>query len=783
MKKHYLALMLFAAAAMASCEKSVVGGEATGDEATLSINLSAQASTRALADTNEGAEITYYLQVFWKGELYEDLGSNNDGQFDTRLVTGQDFTLVAWADYDAENTVDYYNTDNLSNVYINKGNYEINTLNRDAFTLFKDVNITATSDIDMVLTRQFSRINIKTLDMEYITADIYEPTNVTLIYPTIYTTFNALTGLVDEGETSEMTASEAVIDDEGAISADYLFVPADGGVVDFEVEIYNGANLIVSIPLSNIPIKANYQTNISGNLLTDEANVSVEISPDWDGDIDTPVGDDDEEEGDNTDEKEDMTYNEDEDVYEVGSAVGLQMFVDQVFSVNTGASVTLVADIDLSELSAPSQVGAAGKSLTSSSLVEWTPIGTSSKPFTGTFDGAGHKVIGLYINKSDEKYQGLFGYINGATIKNVTVEGEITAGSNSGGVVGYMKGTGALVSNCVSYVNMNSASSYLGGIVGNCLVGKITDCTNYGKVEGTANSYTGGVVGYLTTGTEISDCSNYGEVSAVSQVGGVVGCAQGSISNCHNYGDVTGSKLYIGGVAGYCGRINGSSYIFVNSCSNSGKVTNTNTTTSASTYSAGGIAGMLSGQTILANCINTGEVTATYHRNSVGGLVGCIGWQITILNSMNIGKIGGGSGNTYTGGLVGYSEADAEGETNSFINCYNSSSVTGETKNIGAVFGYDYADNSVTFEHCYWDNTIEGNPSSALGANVHCDSTALMTISTTDIQSQNFVDTLNANVEDFTYANSYYASDLEIPEITPLTWVLDATTGYPAFNY
>ncbi|MCI7233058.1 MAG: hypothetical protein MR546_03970 [Oscillospiraceae bacterium] len=52
---------------------------------------------------------------------------------------------------------------------------------------------------------------------------------------------------------------------------------------------------------------------------------------------------------------------------------------------------------------------------------EWTAIGTNSNRFKGTFDGGGHTVSGININKPDEKYQGLFGISTG-TIKNVGIE-------------------------------------------------------------------------------------------------------------------------------------------------------------------------------------------------------------------------------------------------------------------------------------------------------------------------------------------------------------------------
>ncbi|MCD7766573.1 MAG: hypothetical protein LUH53_08705 [Lachnospiraceae bacterium] len=82
---------------------------------------------------------------------------------------------------------------------------------------------------------------------------------------------------------------------------------------------------------------------------------------------------------------------------------------------------------------------------------EWTPIGStiyySYYPFSGTFDGNGYTVSGLYISNSSEK-QGLFGYISGATVKNLTVSGSVSSYRSVGGVVGYA--TNSTVIDCAN---------------------------------------------------------------------------------------------------------------------------------------------------------------------------------------------------------------------------------------------------------------------------------------------------------------------------------------------
>lgn len=57
--------------------------------------------------------------------------------------------------------------------------------------------------------------------------------------------------------------------------------------------------------------------------------------------------------------------------------------------------------------------------------VPWTPIGNETYVFSGTFEGGGHAVTGLYIDGSED-YRGLFGYIFNATVKDLSVSGSVT---------------------------------------------------------------------------------------------------------------------------------------------------------------------------------------------------------------------------------------------------------------------------------------------------------------------------------------------------------------------
>ena len=150
----------------------------------------------------------------------------------------------------------------------------------------------------------------------------------------------------------------------------------------------------------------------------------------------------------------------------------------------------------------------------------WTPIGSVSNRYTGTFDGAGHTIEGLVINKSDN-YQGFVGYLEGGTIQNL------------------MMGETCSV----------TTKSFVGGVCGHNNYGTITNCYNSGTVEGSTG--VGGVCGTNRYGT-ITNCYNSGMVKGSgSYVGGVSGNNFGTITNCYNSGTVKGGGSEVGGVCGY----------------------------------------------------------------------------------------------------------------------------------------------------------------------------------------------------------------------------------------
>ena len=230
----------------------------------------------------------------------------------------------------------------------------------------------------------------------------------------------------------------------------------------------------------------------------------------------------------------------DSGVYQITNAGNLLWFAalvngDQTHAEfdaqNTAASAVLTANITIPE----------GQT--------WTPIGTSSNPYTGTFDGAGNTIEDLKIEGGSAQYQGFVGYLGAGAIQNLTL-GEscsVTGGKYSGGVCGW-NDAGA-ITGCTNKGAVNGSDRDTGGICGSARKGSaIQNCTNTGTVTGDTQN-TGGVCGY--SDGVVAGCCNTGNVSTGKYVGGVCGYsdANASVTNCYNTGSLSTGQ-YTGGVCG-----------------------------------------------------------------------------------------------------------------------------------------------------------------------------------------------------------------------------------------
>lgn len=240
------------------------------------------------------------------------------------------------------------------------------------------------------------------------------------------------------------------------------------------------------------------------------------------------------------------------DPYRITSSDELLWFSQQVNSGQNTVCANLMNDIELNR-------------------TVWTPIGNSTNPYQGVFDGKGFTVRGLYVQGSTEG-QGLFGYCKNAALKNITTEDGIVNGQNyTGGIVGYAEDTQII--NCINGSAISSNGTFNGGIIGKCIRTEIKNCNNKGDIL--KGMYQNGGIAGNAENSLIDLCVNYGNISNTDHSGGIAAYnVNGTVSNCLNVGNITTNGTH------YC-------------------------------YTAGIVANNLGTKSVVINCLNLGELSGT----------------------------------------------------------------------------------------------------------------------------------------------------------------------------
>ncbi|MET0379463.1 MAG: YDG domain-containing protein, partial [Spongiibacteraceae bacterium] len=318
----------------------------------------------------------------------------------------------------------------------------------------------------------------------------------------------------------------------------------------------------------------------------------------------------------------------------------------------------------------------------------FTPIGTDPSRFAGVFDGLGHTVSGVYINRTGSNFTGLFGYTAaGSMVRNVGLVGGSVASDSwaTGALVGSLAG---MLKNSTAAVSVSGFQT-AGGLVGVIDGGAIIDSHASGDVIGYGNGEAGGLVGlsWGPGGGTVNNSYATGNVSSpVGNVGGLMGINWGHITNSYATGTATGTD-YIGGLVGNnsngsvassyaTGAANGRDYVGGLVGNNSNSVSNSHATGAATgSNNVGGLAGNNNGN--LSANYATGAVTGS---NAVGGLIGTS--TGTTSNSYATGAV---NGDTRVGGLIGYA-----GDYGSVNNNHATGAVVGSGDYVGGLIGYSY---------------------------------------------------------------------------------------------
>lgn len=185
--------------------------------------------------------------------------------------------------------------------------------------------------------------------------------------------------------------------------------------------------------------------------------------------------------------------------YKIGTAEELYWFAGLVNGTLPGVKKDLSANAILTDdIIVNTGVLDPNKDLVSGNdFIEWIPIGKSSSDddaYTGTFDGNGHTISGLYFNKSNSWYVGLFGCIGAeGKISNVGVSDSYFQSSNCpyiGGVCGY--NYGGTIKSCYNTASVSVTGKKVGGVCGDNYEGPITNCY---YLSGTVADGKGGIGG------------------------------------------------------------------------------------------------------------------------------------------------------------------------------------------------------------------------------------------------------------------------------------------------
>ena len=569
LKKTLIRKLIFSLSALAalllagSCQRENLEPVQQGGTVTYTVQVTENIATKAIGDQITDVDKVYY-EVYRAAEV-GDLDSdpvyqgdkpviNNSASFDLEFVKNQEFVVLFWAQNSAlvktdQNTGGMYDINDLRAIkLVNPGN-----ANNDAAQVFagKDTVSDCVSAVkgNVKLTRPVSQINVYTTTESLGFGDVeIELETSSMTVSGLYNTYNVAKGEAVEADENETTFAYAAATvptvpadntDLTYVAMNYVgFAPKNGTTVNvgFTINTTEAEDIVHSV--SNVPVKPNFRTNITGNLITATTDYNVSLNDSWD------------------------TL---EDVYVWN---GLAISVPQqpanepnIYEIEFPSELAWLAAAVNGTLpetkSVPAADSFAGKTFRLMNDVdlkgfEWTPIGTEANPFQGTFDGQGKTVKNLVVTGNNSNV-GLFGNTNSGEIKNLTVENAKVSGRLNVGVVAGQPYTSKYTNITVTgHVEVNGMA-YVGAVGGKNAYADWTDITvnvdetSYVKANSVENgtayrTYVGGVVGFNGEGGHsfTSITSNINVKGSTCDVGGLFGIAHygNKFENCVCTGDV-----------------------------------------------------------------------------------------------------------------------------------------------------------------------------------------------------------------------------------------------------
>lgn len=394
----------------------------------------------------------------------------------------------------------------------------------------------------------------------------------------------------------------------------------------------------------------------------------------------------------------------------------------------------------------------------------WLPIGDFTTPYMAHFDGNGHRINNLYINRdladTDSTrggYIGLFGFVNGSSvsgqldIRNITLDGnllQITGQLWVGSAIGFAT-DGVTINNISSNRNIAGLDNNIGGLVGAVSNNvNINNCSNSGIIS-SGNNATGGLVGRADTNVAISNSSATGAVTGRVRAGGLVGEAliDVTINNSTAAGAVTGIVRDTGGLVG---RV--SNNVTISNSTASGNV-------SGASAFAGGLVASADFMVTISNSSASGTVSSG--GDHTGGLVGLAYRGVEIIDSYATGDV---IGNNFTGGLVGsvnfLNTINISTTTSSIDSSFATGAVStsGNNNYVGGLIGISY---HMTLDDSFATGDVSNSNQYVGGLIGDANSNSIISrnFSANTVAGNLDVGALIGFSDNATYADNYFAND------------------------
>ena len=302
-----IAVLALVVTGAVSCQKELSGPAGQeGQEVAVSLDLTTgQIGTRAYADGQSvdvvhvhvyqkdgSGNLTYIAPAEASATVQnpsKDVTMNaGRASYSTRLVTGQTYTFVFWAE--KKDCGHYSYNPNTQTVTVNYANAAGNDESRDAFyAVLPNVEITGAYSKSVTLNRPFAQINFGVTAEDLNAAALAGVTvNGAAVKLTgIANSINLLDGSVSGSETVSFANADLPSETFSAAGVTYNYVAMDYVLVGKDTKTLSDVTLTLDVTgttsaateytYPNVPLQGNYRTNIVGNLFTSPADIDINV--------------------------------------------------------------------------------------------------------------------------------------------------------------------------------------------------------------------------------------------------------------------------------------------------------------------------------------------------------------------------------------------------------------------------------------------------------------------------------------------------------------------------